>query len=496
MGERLQLPVAMWRVQFQLLGGGRRHLSVVGICGALLVAGSYVIVRMFASVPLATTAGRLLGFLTAVQVLVVLLGGCNALYRSMLRDYETKMIESHRLAPMSSVSVILGYLFGATLQISTLFLLFALFGAFLSLIAGLPVWEWVVGNLVLLCAALAVWTMVVFGGMRLEKPFNPVPVVVAVSALSVPISFVPGLALVCHVYTGMIAVSLMTATATISLWTAVIPALVSLLLAVFWVSAAAVKYRRPDLPALNALRGLVLLVLAVLIGTGGILAVDAIGSSMMRGLDSRYVAQTQWITTMLGAILLASTVTCSAVKCRLLVARGAAARDWADRASDLAVATLAVLVICIIMATVGLPIWRDISVGTPAQRTTESMMGALAWAWTCTALACLIAVLSVRSVFELLDGSVKGVTVVVGLLILLLWALPPLADLLRAEFFREPSRAVEYSWLMGCSPAGTIIVTWGVKGVARLPGLLAQLALLGLLMWCVRRRRAGSTGVR
>ena len=347
MSERFQLPMPMWRVQFQLLGGGRRFVSVAVVCFALLVVGTFGFRRLMASDTFPRVAGIVLNFLTAIQLLVVLLGGSNALYRAMLRDYDTKMIESHRLTPMSSTAVVLGYLLGSTLQIIMLFMLFLSFGVGLSVMAGLPVLDWFLGNVVLLCAGIASWAVIVFGGMRAEKPFNPAPVVVAVCALSVPIAFVPGMALLFNVYTGLMAVQLLTGSGAVSFVSAAIPSIVSLLFAVFWINTASVKYRRPDLPALNAFRGLALLTLSLLVGTGGLLAFEKFAQKGLGGLYDPDFVVMQWIATIISALIMASIITCGAVKCRILVSRGTAARDWSDEmlaACDLSRAAMPTLV--------------------------------------------------------------------------------------------------------------------------------------------------------
>ena len=124
MGERVQLPWPMWRVQYQLLGGFRRLSAIVLVCAVVLVAGIFGLRRLGMPDPFTAVAGTALNFRTGIQVFLLILGGCQAVYRAMLRDHEGKMKESHRLTPMSNITVVLGYLFGSTLQISSLFVMF------------------------------------------------------------------------------------------------------------------------------------------------------------------------------------------------------------------------------------------------------------------------------------------------------------------------------------------------------------------------------------
>lgn len=487
MRERFQLPLPMWRVQYQLLGGGRRMLAVVMVCTALLIFGTIAILRLLSKDPFPTVVGWILNFIAGIQVLVVVLGGCNAVYRAMLRDYETKMIESHRLTPMSNIAVPLGYLFGSTLQVTTLFVLFTVFGAILSFLAGLPATDWVLGNLVLLIGGIALWAAVVFSGMRLEKPFNPAPLILVIASLSVLISFVPGMALLFNVYTVYSAVQIITSTGNFAAPAAVIPAVVSLVFAVFWLSVSAVKYRRPDLPALNALRGLLLLAVVLLLGTAGIVAFDEITRTSMRSFYDSDLRRTQWIATMIGALILASVAVGGAVKCRMLVARGAAARDWSDRVSDLLVAVVAALMICLVMAAIGTPIWPDL---LPKSSDGLERTGLIVRVWAYSTAACLVALVSLRSLFELAGVRLKSANTIVGLFVLAVWAMPPMADFIRAEYLREGGERAELSALLGCSPAGTVIAVWAPLDVSLFPGMVLQIALAVALAYLVSRARA------
>jgi hypothetical protein len=492
MRERFQLPLPMWRAQFQLLGGHRRLSAILGVCAVLLIAGTVAIRRLSPGQPLPVIAGWVLTFLTGLQVLVVVLGGCNAVYRGMLRDFETKMIESHRLTPMSNTAVALGYLFGSTLQVTSLFVLFAAFGALLSFIASLPVLNWVLGNLVLLAGGLALWSAAVFAGMGPQKPFNTAPVVIGVAALSMPIAFVPGAALLFNTYTVFVAIRMLTSTGLVVVPAVVMPAAVSLVFALFWLSAAAIKYRRPDLPALNASRGLALLVWTLMIGTLGVAALGWVAGAALGSVSDPDLLPAQWIATMIGGLLLAAIAVAGAVKCRMLIARGAAARDWSDRISDLLTVVLAALLICLIMAAVGTSTWSKL-LGVCAPKCWGDRV--VLYAWSYSACACLLALLTVRSLFELAHTRFKSPKAFAHLVVMVLWAFPPAVDMFRAEYLREFRGGAVYSELMGCSPVGTIVATWSQLDARLGPGLVFQLVLAVALIVLAKRvrRRASSS---
>ena len=121
MSERIQLPIAMWRLQYNLLGGNRRMIGGAGVYALALIVGAYGCRRVFGDESLADVASTMIKVLAAIQIFIAVLVGCNAVHRASLRDFESKMIESHRLTPMTSVTVVLGYLFGTTLQIQAFF---------------------------------------------------------------------------------------------------------------------------------------------------------------------------------------------------------------------------------------------------------------------------------------------------------------------------------------------------------------------------------------
>ena len=184
MQERFQLPMAMWRVQYELLGGRRRMLAIAAICMIVLVAGSLGFREVVLHEPPAKVAGWMLNALASIQTIVVILGGCNAVYRAMLRDHDTKMIESHRLTPMSNMTVALGYLLGSTLQILVVFLVILTFGSVLTSLAGYSVVDWIYGNVFLLNGAVTLWSIVVLSGLHLSKPINPTPIMIGVAVLA------------------------------------------------------------------------------------------------------------------------------------------------------------------------------------------------------------------------------------------------------------------------------------------------------------------------
>lgn len=168
MSERLRLPLPVWQLQYQLLGGSRRLIALlVGSVAILTIA--IVATHRLSQMPFIRISRPVLMFLAGIQMFVTVLAGCNAIHRAMLRDYQSKMLESHRLTPMSNLAVVMGYLLGAPLHTIALFFVFTATGAVVSRFGGRPVDVWIFGNLLLLSGTMMLWSGAVFLGMRQES---------------------------------------------------------------------------------------------------------------------------------------------------------------------------------------------------------------------------------------------------------------------------------------------------------------------------------------
>ncbi len=486
MGERIQPPTPVLHVQYQLLGGNRRMFAVLGVTTFVLVVGFVTIVKLPHGAPMTMVAGYVLNFLGSIQGVILVFGGCNAVYRAVLRDYETKMLESHRLTPMSNLAVVLGYLLGSTLQVMALFVLIAVFGVVVSFLASSDVKPWVYGNLLHLSGAVTLWAAVAFFGMRPAKPFTPAPVLVGIGALTAALAAVPALGLLCNTYTVFLALSFIWGMATVPRSAIIIVVAVNGVFTIFWLLASAVKYRRPDLPALNGMRGLVLLALVMLIGTAGIVAYrDATKGGLGPFLDET-LPRVQWIATMIFGFVLSAVPIAGAVRCRVLGDRGTSLRGWADRVSPGFTSLVCALIVCLLMAAAGSSIWPDLLGPVTAVRAHRVVVME---AWAVSGAACLLGALCIRSVFEIGYRCFKSPKTIVMVFVFLAWALPPMLDLSRAELFRPHGESASYSALMGLSPAGTIIAQWSLIRIPIWPGLAAQLGLAGVLWLFAWRSR-------
>jgi len=490
MAEPLRIPWPMWKCHYFLLGGNRKMGPLAGILPIALLVGYFGFQRILYPQPV---AGWALNFLAGAQAFLLVIGGCNAVYRAMLRDYESKMIESHRLTPMSNSAVAVGYLFGATLQVLLIYAIVFVFGALLSWFsAGVPT-AWMVGNIVLLNGALTLWAIVVFTGMRPAKPISPAGPIVGVAAFAnAGLLMVPGVGIMLSAYSSALGLGLMWGLIGLNAPGTLALLLVQLVLTAYWVAAAAAKYRRPDLPALNAARGTVLLCLWLLFASLGMVAFDLLATTAAISRGDRPAEAVQWSITLILSLFVALAPLNGSVHCRILALRGASLRGWGDRFPDWATAVLAATLIVGVMFLLGAPVWRPIltqvcQYKTAAPPSNAELLQFFATRWAATFLACLFAMLSVRAVLAMAYVLTRSPKLTTGVFIFVAWILPPGIDVSLAAAFADFSESIDLSVAFGCSALGTVLLVWHDLPGPLGPGLIVQAALALVLSFFAAR---------
>ncbi len=474
MRERFEIPIPMWRAMYQVRGGHPRVIGVAVMIAVAMGVGIYVLHRFTTPGEFARAVPVLVKLVMVVECVILLLGGSNAIHKAMLRDYETRMIDSHRLTPMSNVGVTLGYLIGPTFQILAAAGTLAVMGGLLASMVGMSIAGWAIGHLFVFNGVLAVWAFFVFVGMRLGKPVAPGGIIIAMGAASMFIIWIPGFGLLTGAYTMLLGFWLITGSSPVSVPALYAIAAVNLSLTAFWITTTATKYRRPDLPALNAERGMMLFVIWLLLATGGMVMFDYATSTTMRGLRDGDAILGQWLVTMIASLVIAVVPISGAVECSRLSRQGRALRGWSDRIGSLWIALLAGVLICAVMSRLGWSIQPEIVEWSVRE----------AWAWSVT--ACVCACVTIRGLLELTSGWTRGRGLVTAFFILLLWFLPPVLDGARADLLGGRSGTTALSALLGCSPVGMILAVWLPLDIRLLPGAIAQGIIAVGLTVCVQ----------
>ncbi len=93
-----------------------------------------------------------------IQVVMLLLLCGMSVAGAIRRDLTSRIVESHRLMPLSPVQAIVGYLAGGSLQVLSLCVVNLILGAAIFGFRGLPVQAWLISNGLLFAFSISVWT--------------------------------------------------------------------------------------------------------------------------------------------------------------------------------------------------------------------------------------------------------------------------------------------------------------------------------------------------
>ncbi len=497
MRESFRLPTPIWIAQYHLSGGRSRLIGIPLIYAASVCLGLFGFRRVFLDTTLTAYAEGAIHFIGVFQCAIAILWGCNAVYRAMVRDYETKMMESHRLTPLGDMTVVLGYVFGPTIQAMCLLLVNFFIGAILTTLGGSPIVSltgWLQGNLLIASAAVMMWTMAVFLGMRLGKPISPAGIIIVAGMLSALFLIVlPGAGLILGNYAVFLGYSLLTMSNTVPGAAMGIVVAANLILTIFWLTIAATKYRRPDMPAFNARLGGVFLVIWLVVSAIGILAFQGITQRSMVSFSDPELLATQWVAALIASLIVASVAINGTAVCNFLTKNGTASRGWPDRIPCWAVTLVAVALICGMMATVGFGAWRELFLVFDPVREMEVLDARAAKiAWAYTVVTILLALIVSRGVLVSTIAIARKPNIVGYVFLIFIFAAPPIADaafaIALADHFEEPM----FSWLMGGSSPGTLIAVWLDLPINLKPGLAIQAGLAlfsSLLAWRLSRKK-------
>ena|GEM_PF-4055537 len=482
----------IWSCQFRLQGGGRLFFKA-GAYGLCIVG--LIVLYHFLDMPrrpLPTTALNALRRLAWVQVIVIVLGGAGAISRALIRDHTTRMIESYRISPMSSSTVILGYLFGGPLQILLLYGTGVVIGLVLSIIGLVGTYDWLMGNIYLLVVSVSIWSIVVCAGVGSSKPGNLTLLIVIGGILSPTImGIVPGLGLFIGAYgVGQCQRSMLGMIGSANGLGVALA--VAVLLLVFWCIAAARRYRKPYLPPLSVVAALVLVACWLLVFLVGMITHDdlvvsgRIVAELMRKTRSAVL-----VITLLGPLVVVHLPAAAAVRMRRRHVMGAEPHLRSDRWPPSLASGLSILLVLAMIAVLCGIDDSDRSEGWRPH-------GLDAQAWVAVAAAFVLATWTVTGLLRLSQFT-TGRTVIASILVALLWLVPPVVDHLRVSLFYGTQFRIEaYSVLLGSSPIFSIITACKCPTYTLWPGLVFQavVAVFAHLMGnraeriLIRRRRA------
>jgi hypothetical protein len=479
------------------LGNNWRNLILVPTALAVLVLG-------FASASYYWTdrgsygavSATWLAITTAAQAAFLLLIAPSAIRRAVLTDFQSGMIESHRLSPMGNLKIVTGYLSGPPVQAVVLYAVSLVLGTYfaghyaqsfgLPGTMGVAVGGWYFFQLCLLFAAFLVAALVLLTALATAGKTNVIGAIVLVGILGgwVAVRFVPGLALLSGALSGSALLETIRS-GQLSGDPAVIllALLVQLALATTLVRAACRLVRTPGRSLFSIPLSLVLLGIWTFASIAGIAHVPQ--NQWLFG-QSENTARVQLICSTAAFLLVAQFALTAAV----------AERFHLDRAAALGAAVpsrrrrqLALIPPLLALATV-LTLLLMYNWVEPGRRT--ELDGAFG---NGLAIAAILAALFFSYWFDYgvaYFAAATGQRVLLVLLgsVIAFKALPIAVDEAIRYFVRELAGQswVGYGGLTGISPIGTLILCHS-GGVALWAGLLVQALLAGAATHLARRAR-------
>ncbi len=282
-------------MQFLLAGGWR---AAVFLALAYLGAAGFISGLLYSRIP-SSEHGQihqsLLSLTGILQVVLLLTLGPSAIRKTVQRDFQTGMMESNRLTPLSGLRLVLGYLSGASAPLVALASVGLLIGVGYSAAhgrvigyPGLMVAVWLYSNLCLFVLTAMIHSLSLLSALATSGKGQFVGILVAVGVIGggFLVFAVPGLALVLGVMSvgqflnvaGFLPLPA-ASDPSISGWAAIS----QLLFAIVFVDAAARKIRSPERALFNLPQGLVFLALswgALVIGYQKLGALRIFGASL------------------------------------------------------------------------------------------------------------------------------------------------------------------------------------------------------------------------
>ncbi|MFQ5806686.1 MAG: hypothetical protein ACE5I3_09570 [Phycisphaerae bacterium] len=442
-----------------------------------------------------------LAIMTVAQAVFLLLLAPSAVRRAVQRDFDSGMIESHRLSPMSNLKIILGYMTGAPIQAALLYIVSLVLGSYfaaqyalspglggaIGLRATLSGWYFAQGCMLVLAAMIGAFVLLTALATRGKANVIGLAVLIGIFGGWVAIAFIPGLALLAGVLSGGVLFGLLTS-AKIGgdPFVIVTAAVLQVLFCLILLAAACGKLRAPDRPLFSLRLGLILLLVWGFTLVAGMYAAPKYDWLFSEWRDHGHA---QLVSSTVAFMLIALFPLIAGAVGLFYRDRSAAFGEQKDKrrrsALSLVPPMLALLtVLCLFL------MFRGVS---PQQLSSTSLRAFESRsAWIAIGAAMLFSFwIDFNWVYFL---AARGKRIVIGLLIMLalLKGVPLGLDGVISFFARELAGLdwVGYGYLSGLSPIGTLMLA-PKGGTPMWAGLIFQ-ALLGvgatLLGRRVRRR--------
>ncbi len=468
----------VWWLQVRLLGGPTRLISICAVYLSLLVAGIIGFRYLDRKSPIASYCDGVIFVLSIIQGLLMVLGGCNAVFKALTRDVNTKMLESHRLTPLSAAAVTSGYIIGANAQVLATSMIGVVVGAVVIRWGTVGLSSWLVGNLELFLIAPMAWTATLALGMGRDKPVNPAAILFVLVILGAPLLFLPGAGLLSGVYGGYIAIRTMSGINDVPASLAAVPLSVGMIMSVIWARGAMRKFRRPDLPAFGPVRALGLLIIWLSTGALGLLlSEEAVRKNVgglgrqSSGMSDPYFIPICLTVTAAMAMLIAILPMHASTFARIRRLRGAVPHRPGEKSATIGMPLLCTTLILAFVPLHHLESWKLLVLASVGL-----------WA----------SLLVIEGLLLMTHARGRNFAGLIGVYVVLFWGGPPLLDVWAGELLGAssathmafPLRTVVF----GFSPLGSLAPLF-IEDIRfnLMPGVGFQL-FLGIVAWVLGRR--------
>jgi len=464
--------------QTRLLCSPTRHLQVA--LAYPLISGFIAMIIFRAAQPMSLSQlamGALPVLLVATSALLAFVAGA-AIRRSVLRDFTTGMIDSHRLSAMSGSTLVLGYLTGPTSQAVILAVENYLMGLVACAFMPQHPWlEWTVANGIVACAAFPIWAASVLLAVATQGRGSLGGLLFAFGILGGYAVFriIPAFILILGpliLFTKINSIAVgVTPPATLFLG---LP--FQLVIGVTLCVAAARKVRRADVQAFGYCLGIILLLEIALAGLLGLYCADELVSATpirdWRNVSKELLFLATWIMLAIFSFVPISAAAQALSRWRR---RRALDVEFADPAPAglLPVVAFAMLVLLVPVA-IDQSFYAEIVLDPP------KVVGCL-----------MLGVLCMAGFFRWSYARREKIFVVGLIFFLLMWVLPVVAEIawnVYAETGEISNDVMVFTPLIAFSPAGAAYAVLSGATTTLWPGLAFQ-AVITALFWLPRRRR-------
>ena len=277
--------------QFHLRGGWKSFWTTTLGYAVLVGGGMLLVVRLSDGTP-----GALIGLkfaFTGLQAGMIAIFVCARVATAVRQDQTSKMIESHRLTPISPAQAVLGYMIGPAAQPLGLCAVNLLLGCALGGATGTPLVLWLTVNAVLLLFSAFATTLSVFGAFAGRPGGSAAGWIGAFVALVNILAIGSVLPAVNVLGTPLLGPTVFNmSVAGRDAVTVYAPSTVfQFLIAAVCFAGACRRYRRDDRPALGWDLGLAMMLAWVATSVYGILFWDTVAPSAIRGRATDPVLQ-------------------------------------------------------------------------------------------------------------------------------------------------------------------------------------------------------------